>query len=151
MRFARLVTADAGAAQDIVQDALVAVLLRWKRLSADGGQDAYARRVVVNRRISWWRQVGRREQLVPAPELPPRPAGSAEEPEVDADQARRLLAALPQRQRAAVVLRFYEDLTFAEIGDLLGCPESTARSHVHRALQRLRTVLSPEDGHDRSR
>lgn len=48
-------------------------------------------------------------------------------------------------QRAAVVLRFYEDLTYAEIGKVLGCPEATARSHVHRALAALRGRLSPGD------
>ena len=60
-------------------------------------------------------------------------------------QARRLLAGLPARQRAAVALRFYDDLAFAEIGLILDCPESTARSYVHRALERLRAQLK-EDG-----
>ena len=59
--------------------------------------------------------------------------------------ARRLLAGLPARQRAAVALRFYDDLAFAEIAMILDCPESTARSYVHRALERLRAQLK-EDG-----
>ena len=58
-----------------------------------------------------------------------------------ADEALRLCGELPPLQRAAVVLRFYEDRSFAEIGDILGCPEATARSHVHRALATLRTRL----------
>ena len=59
----------------------------------------------------------------------------------DADVARRLLATLPARQRAAVALRFYDDLPFAEIGRILDCTESTARSYVHRALGQLREQL----------
>ena len=59
----------------------------------------------------------------------------------DADQALRLCGELPPMQRAAVVLRFYEDRSFAEIARILGCPEGTARSHVHRALQALRAKL----------
>jgi RNA polymerase sigma factor (sigma-70 family) len=61
--------------------------------------------------------------------------------------ARRLLAGLPARQRAAVALRFYDDLAFAEIATILDCPESTARSYVHRALERLRAQLEA-DGDD---
>ena len=63
----------------------------------------------------------------------------------DADLARRLLAGLPARQRAAVALRFYDDLAFAEIATVLDCPESTARSYVHRALERLRNQLRESD------
>ncbi len=63
----------------------------------------------------------------------------------DADHAWALCAELPPPQRAAVVLRFYEDLPFAEIGRILGCPESTARSHVHRALAALRQRLATEE------
>ena len=60
---------------------------------------------------------------------------------VNADEAWRLFTSLPAQQRAAVVLRFYQDLSFAEIGAALGCPEATARSHVHRALAVLRVRL----------
>ena len=63
----------------------------------------------------------------------------------DADHAWRLCSELPPQQRAAVVLRFYEDLSFAEIAGILDCPESTARSHVHRALGTLRARLAAEE------
>ena len=59
----------------------------------------------------------------------------------DIDEALRLCGTLPPVQRAAVVLRFYEDRSFAEIGQILGCAEATARSHVHRALVSLRAQL----------
>jgi RNA polymerase sigma-70 factor (sigma-E family) len=145
--FATAVTGDREAARDAVQDALVAVYLRWRRLVAGGEPDAYARRIIVNRHISWWRRLGRRERLT-AFEID---HGTAAEPAqdrlADADLARRLLAELPARQRAAVALRFYDDLPFAEIAAILDCPESTARSYVHRALVRLRSKLSEtEDG-----
>ena len=65
----------------------------------------------------------------------------------DAIVADRLLHSLPVKQRAAVALRYLDDLSFAEIAEILGCPESTARSHVHRALTRLRTEL--EADHER--
>lgn len=143
LRLARLVGHDAHGAADAVQDALLAVLVRWRRLGEPGAADAYARRVVVNHRISWWRRIGRRETLVADADDGPLPYG--DEHPTDAVLARRLLRELPSRQRAAVVLRFFDDLSFAEIADLLDCPEATARSHVHRALARLRTLLPEEE------
>ncbi|WP_152362008.1 SigE family RNA polymerase sigma factor [Microlunatus speluncae] len=150
--FAHMVTGSGHDAADAVQDALVAVYPRWRRLQADDsegrsfGADAYARRVIVNRTVSWWRKFTRREYLVDAAELPPvrapgviesDPAGQVS----DSILARQLLGTLPTKQRAAVVLRFYDDLPFAEIADILRCTESTARSYVHRALAALRDRL----------
>ena len=143
--FATAVTGNREAARDAVQDALVAVYLRWRRLVARGEPDAYARRIIVNRHISWWRRLGRRERLTAFDDHSGSTTEAAEDRVVDADVARRLLAGLPARQRAAVALRFYDDLAFAEIGLILDCPESTARSYVHRALERLRAQLK-EDG-----
>lgn len=145
--FATAVTGNREAARDLVQDALVAVYPRWTRLVAGGEPDAYARRVIVNRHISWWRRLGRRERLTAFDVDPPVAAAAAQDGLADAELARRLLAGLPALQRAAVALRFYDDLAFAEIAAVLDCTESTARSHVHRALARLRTELS-EDSDD---
>ena len=154
LTFATAVTGNRESAHDAVQDALVAVFVRWNRLIAKGDPDAYARRVIINRHISWWRRLGRRERLtafgvdhgtdragaVSSPGgSPPEPPG--DQRIADADVARRLLATLPARQRAAVALRFYDDLPFAEIGQILDCTESTARSYVHRALGQLREQL----------
>ena len=139
--FATAVTGDREAARDAVQDALVAVYLRWHRLIAGGEPDAYARRIIVNRHISWWRRLGRRERLTAFEVDSGGVAEPAQDGLADTDLARRLLAGLPARQRAAVALRFYDDLAFAEIAAVLDCTESTARSYVHRALQRLRTEL----------
>jgi RNA polymerase sigma-70 factor (sigma-E family) len=145
--FATAVTGDREAARDAVQDALVAVYLRWRRLVAGGEPDAYARRVIVNRHISWWRRLGRRERLTAFDHHFGPAADAAQDRLADTDMARRLLAGLPARQRAAVALRFYDDLAFAEIATILDCPESTARSYVHRALKLLRAQLEA-DGDD---
>jgi RNA polymerase sigma-70 factor (sigma-E family) len=139
--FATAVTGNREAARDAVQDALVAVYLRWRRLVAVGEPDAYARRIIVNRHISWWRKLGRRERLTAFDIDHPTAVAPAQDGLADAELARRLLAELPARQRAAVALRFYDDLAFAEIAAILDCPESTARSYVHRALARLRSQL----------
>ncbi len=143
MRFALAVTGNPAQAADAVQDAMLAVFPRWHRLAEPGAADAYARRVIVNHRISWWRRIGRREASLDS-------AGPAAAPEHDLGDvilAERLLRTLPARQRAAVVLRYLDDLDFAQIGTILGCPESTARSHVHRALRRLRELVGED--HDR--
>jgi RNA polymerase sigma factor (sigma-70 family) len=66
----------------------------------------------------------------------------------DVDRVWRLCASLPPNQRASVVLRFYEDLTYREIAAVLDCPEATARSHVHRALATLRTTIEQETSHE---
>ncbi|GAB3754042.1 SigE family RNA polymerase sigma factor [Microlunatus parietis] len=158
--FAHMVTGSGHDAADAVQDALVAVCPRWHRLRepTPGGRtigaDAYARRVIVNRTVSWWRKFTRREYLVDAVELPPadrpdRAEGDPSGPVSDAVVARQLLGTLPTKQRAAVVLRFYDDLPFAEIAEILHCTESTARSYVHRALAALRGRLGelPEPPH----
>ena len=143
-RFAVATIGNRHDASDAVQDAMVAVYPRWRRLAGPGAADAYARRVIVNHRITWWRRIGRRESLVDGPEI--GAGGPAPGDAGDVVFAHRLLRSLPRQQRAAVVLRFLDDLNFAEIADILGCTESTARSHVHRALTRLREQLG--DDHD---
>lgn len=142
LRFAYLITRNREDAHDAVQDALTGLYPRWRQISARGDVDAYVRRSIVNAHVSAWRKV-RRLYPVPDPELSsaaPSVPDSADHL-ADADQALRLCGELPPVQRAAVVLRFYEDRTFAEIAAILGCPEGTARSHVHRALQSLRAKL----------
>ena len=143
--FATAVTGDREAARDAVQDALVAVYLRWRRLIVGGEPDAYARRIIVNRHISWWRRLGRRERLTAFEVDHAALTEPTQEGMADTLLARRLLAGLPARQRAAVALRFYDDLAFAEIATVLDCTESTARSYVHRALERLRSQLRESD------
>ena len=137
-RFAYLVCHNVDDARDLVQDALLGLYPRWTKVCAGGNPDAYVKRSIVNASISRWRRTGR-EQATDEPDLgasvPDHAVGVT-----DAQVAWRLCATLPPLQRAAVVLRFYDDLDYPAIAGILGCAEATARSHVHRALTRLRTT-----------
>ncbi|MFP5415304.1 MAG: RNA polymerase sigma factor [Actinomycetes bacterium] len=146
-RFAYLVTRDRDESQDAVQDALVGLYPRFDRVRAGGDVDAYVHRSIVNAAVSSWRKGRRRATPVERPEDHAAPATTGFADEVaDADEAWRLCATLPPDQRAAVVLRYWDGRSFAEIAESLGCAEATARSHVHRALSRLRTRLEERHG-----
>lgn len=142
LRFAYLITRNHDDAHDAVQEALTGLYPRWRQVSARGDVDAYVRRSIVNAHVSAWRKVRRLfptaepELASTAPVVP-----DAADAVADAEVALRLCGELPPVQRAAVVLRFYEDRSFAEIAGILGCAEPTARSHVHRALAALRRQL----------
>jgi RNA polymerase sigma-70 factor (sigma-E family) len=148
LRFAYILTGDRTLAEDAVQDALTTACARWSRVSRADDPEAYVKRMVVNAHISWWRRFRKREAPAAEPSrtAPPSPDGTAAR--ADAEAIWALCATLPDRQRAAVVLRFYEDLSYAEIAALLHCAEATARSHVHRALAVLKTTLSKEGAED---
>lgn len=141
LRFAYLVTRDSDTAQDAVQEALASACARWARISRTDDPEAYVRRMVANAHISWWRRFGRRESPVAEVRLD-GPVDGSRLPEHDA--AWQLCATLPRKQRAAVVLRFYEDRSYSEIAEILACSEVTVRSQVHRALAALRARLESE-------
>jgi RNA polymerase sigma-70 factor (sigma-E family) len=138
LRFAYLVLRDGDAAREAVQDALTSACAKWSRISVADDPDAYVRRMVVNAHTSRWRRSAKREVLVAEVKVP----GHVDESRLPEQEAVwQLCATLPTQQRAAVVLRFYEDLSYAEIAQILHCTEPTARSHVHRALAKLREQL----------
>jgi RNA polymerase sigma-70 factor (sigma-E family) len=141
-RFAYLTSGSADDAADLVQEALAHVFPRWAALAARGTAKVYVRRAIVNTAISRWRKDRR---LLTGGTAEPAPVADSSQRQADSDQAWSLCAGLPPQQRAAVVLRFYEDLPFAEIARVLDCPESTARSHVHRALASLRVRLTASE------
>jgi RNA polymerase sigma-70 factor (sigma-E family) len=141
-RFAYLTTGSTDDAADLVQEALARAFPRWASLSARGTAEAYVRRSIVNASISRWRKEHR---VITGTGHDPAPTTDSSQTLADSDEAWTLCAGLPPQQRAAVVLRFYEDFSFAEIARVLGCPESTARSHVHRALGVLRTRLTDSE------
>ena len=143
-RFAYLVARNAEDARDLVQEALMGLYPRWGGVSAGGNVDAYVKRSIVNASISRWRRTGREQVSDELPGSTPDHAAGV----TDAELAWRLCETPPPVQRAAVVLRFYDDLDYADIAGILGCAEATARSHVHRALTRLRTQLIEEESHD---
>ncbi len=133
LRLAVLLTGDHHRAEDLVQEALTKIALRWRRLRSQS-PDAYARRVLVRDNISWWRR-HRREQ-VSAVEVPPAASGEAA---VDRRLVlARALAGLTAGQRSAVVLRFYDDLSERETAAAMGVSLGTVKSQTHLALRRLR-------------
>lgn len=145
LRFGYLVTGSTDAADDAVQTALTQALASWERVSRAGNPERYVRRMIANAHVSGWRSFGRR--VSPVAEVRDGP-GRGRDPAdalVHHDAVWRVCRALPERQRAAVVLRFYEDLDYAEIAVTLGCGEATVRSYVHRALATLRIELQRQE------
>jgi RNA polymerase sigma-70 factor (sigma-E family) len=142
LRVAVLLTGDWHAAEDLVQSSLAKLYRAWPAVDqVSGYPDAYLRRIMVNTQRSWWRARWRRE--TPVAQLPDHP-GRGE----DADQRalavsiRQALLRLSARQRAVLVLRYYEDLTEAEIASLLGCSAGSVKAHAHRGLRALRGELT---------
>jgi RNA polymerase sigma-70 factor (sigma-E family) len=131
LRTAYLLSGDRGRAEDLVQEALVKVAVRWSRL-ASGSPEAYARRIIYRDNVSFWR---RRHDVLLA-ELPEGTAPAPEsEPRLMVVSA---LAQLAPRQRAVLVLRYFEDLTEAQTADVLGISVGTVKSQASNALARLR-------------
>jgi RNA polymerase sigma-70 factor (sigma-E family) len=137
LRLAYVLTGSRADAEDVVQDALSRALPRWSRISTLDDPDAYVRRMVVNAHVSWWRTMRRRE--VPVETV--RDGPSTEE----RDRMWRACQALPPDQRTAIVLRFYEDLDYAEIAALTGVREGSVRSRVSRGVAALRHELGDDD------
>jgi len=147
LRLAYTLTGNAADAEDVVQEALARALPRWERISRVDNVDAYVRRMVVNAHTSWWRRFRRRES--PVAELRDSVGeGAVEGPGVGFDEHRRIwlaCQALPEPQRTAIVLRYYEQLEYAEIADLTGVREGSVRSRVSRGLATLRTSMGDDD------
>lgn len=139
LRFGYALTGNPHDASDLVQDTLIKVGLRWGRIEAgDGGVDAYVRRAMANGRISKWRR-HRRESLVA--ELPDHVAATTDR--LDNEPLWQALRDLPPRQRAVIVLRYYEDLSESEIAATLGIAAGTVKSQASKAMATLRTRLTP--------
>lgn len=143
LRFARLLTGNPDDAADLVQEALTNLFPRWERVAATGDPEPYVKRSIVNSRNTGWRR--HRERPAGDPSELDGAAADPAEAWTDGEVFGRLFATLPPRQRAALILRFYEDLDFAAIARQLGCAEPAARSLVHRALADLRTRLPGRD------
>jgi RNA polymerase sigma-70 factor (sigma-E family) len=143
IRYATVVTWDAHLAEDITQDVLVRARARWGRISRLDAPELYVKRMVVNEFLSWRRRRAATTVPLSGEELARvGPAGPDRMAELDErDVVLRLIATLPPKQRAAIALRYYEDLTDEEIADILGCRAVTVRSHISRALATLRSAL----------
>jgi len=138
LRFAAVLTGDAGLAEDVLQEVLFRATARWDSIGRMDQPRGYVRRMIVNEYLSWrrrsWRSV---------------PAGTGEDvsdrqaPDIGAEVVQRHallaeLARLPGRQRAVIVLRYYEGLPDAEVAHVLGCRPATVRGYAARALAALR-------------
>ena len=134
LRSAYLLTLDNGRAEDLVQEALVKVAGRWGRLR-DQQPEAYARQVIYRDNVSWWRR-HRRERLTDAP--PERAVTGTGQLAESRLMLRAALGRLTERQRAVLVMRYFDDLSEAETARLLGVAVGTVKSQTHAALRRLR-------------
>ena len=140
MAAAMSLTGNRHDAEDLVQDTVAKVLVHWGRVERADSADAYVRKVMVNTFVSGRRRRSSREvvshELVTADRVAQRPGGTAS-PE-DRDEMWTLLATLTPRQRAVLVLRYYDDLPDAAIAEVLGCSAVSVRVTAHKALARLR-------------
>lgn len=136
MAVAILLTGDRHRGEELLQDCLVRLYVRWRR-AALTDPHAYLRRMLVNGNVSWWR---RRQRELPTAE-PPDHADPRSGPYEQDEELRRALMSLPRRQRAVVVLRHYEDLTEKAVAAALGCSVGTVKSQHSRAMTRLRAAL----------
>jgi RNA polymerase sigma-70 factor (sigma-E family) len=143
-RLAYLLTGDLDEADDLLQSAYAKVLPRWHKISTYDSPEAYMHRVMVNLRTSWWRRTRNREW--PTDEIPEASWRAGTPGEEDAAvESQALLAslrALPERQRAAVVLRHWCDLSEAQTADVMKCTVGTVKSNASRGLAHLRAALA---------
>ncbi len=131
VRLAALVTQDRAAAEELAQDAFTRMFRTWSRVE---NPEAYLRTTLMNTCHNWRRRAGVREAKLPL-------LAGATSVELGADELADALAALPFRQRAVIVLRYYGGLSEAEIGEALGCRNGTVKSLAARALARLERVI----------
>lgn len=136
LRLALLLVGDRAAAEDLLQDVLERLYMAWPRVT---DPDAYARRALANAATNRWRYRSRRPEVPLTVDHDIAVAGP--EP-TDRDVLLAALATLPQGQRAAVVLRFFEDLSVEQVAVALGCSTGTVKSQTARALPRLRELLT---------
>ncbi len=143
LRLAYLLTGSEHVAEELVQDCLVELYARWRRVSRLGDPHAYVRRMLANGNVSRWRRT-RRERLVDVLPESGAAGGAYGEPQQERDQAaqlRQALLRLPPGQRAVAVLRHFEDLSEKQVAEVLGCSVGTVKSQNAKALAALRRHL----------
>jgi RNA polymerase sigma-70 factor (sigma-E family) len=137
LRAAQAMTGNRADAEDLLQATLVKAYQSWDRIDDPAALDTYVRRVMVNTHISGWRR--RRVDEYPTDELPDAPTGEDPTGESDLhDVVQRAIDRLPRQMRAAVMLRYYDDLTEPEVAAALGVSVGTVKSTVARAVAKLR-------------
>jgi RNA polymerase sigma-70 factor (sigma-E family) len=138
VRLAFGLTGDRWLAEDLAQTALASAYASWWRVRRADDPDAYVRRILINASKSRWRRNRVAEQPAAPPAEVPDPAADPATTVGDRSALLAALGTLPPRQRAVVVLRYWEDLSDAQAAALLGCSASTVRSQAARALAKLR-------------
>jgi RNA polymerase sigma-70 factor (sigma-E family) len=143
VRFAFLLTSDHHTAEDLVQTALAKTFLTWDRLRDRGAVDSYVRRIIVNENTSMWRRAWKRRERT-SEILPDR---GTVDPDVETRDAMwKVVQSLPPRQRATVVLRYYEDLSEADTAAVLGCSVGNVKSQTSRGLAAMRAAVTADPG-----
>jgi RNA polymerase sigma-70 factor (sigma-E family) len=146
VRLAQLLLDDVGSSEEVVQDAFVALQLRWRTIREPEKAAAWLRSTVLNGARSQLRRRRVRERLLPrggVSDGPPADRGA-----LAADEHRRVVAALrqlPRRQQEALVLRFYLELSERETADAMGVSAGSVKTHVHRGLAALTPLLEEDD------
>jgi RNA polymerase sigma-70 factor (sigma-E family) len=143
LRFAAVLAGDLATAEDLAQEVLIRAYSRWDRIGGLDRPEAYVRKMMLNEYLSWRRRSSRQ---VPAGATDIESVGAARDHAAEYTEREALLGELgklPRRQRAVLVLRYYEDRCDAEIAELLGCSAGTVRSHASRALAALRVEMTP--------
>lgn len=139
-RLAYLLAGSPSGAEDLLQTTLEKAYVKWSRIQQLDHPEAYVRKMLANTAASGGRRAWRGER--PTEELPERLDGSDEVPVLDRALLWPLVCALPARQRAVIVLRYYEDLTEAQIGEVLGCAPGTVKSQASAAMATLKRALA---------
>jgi RNA polymerase sigma-70 factor (sigma-E family) len=137
-RTAYLLTGERGEAEDLLQTALANTYLAWSRIRDRGATEAYVRRAMVNAAPRGWR---RRDRTVLTDEPPARAHDGGLDGHAERAQVWAAVCELPPRMRATLVLRYYEDLSEAEVAAALDCSVGSVKSQTHHALKRLRAAL----------
>ncbi|ASW56918.1 SigE family RNA polymerase sigma factor [Plantactinospora sp. KBS50] len=142
LRTAYLLTGSRHAAEDLVQSALIRAMRRWSRVEEPM---AYLRQIMVNERVNLWRRLSSREFLAGVTgswRLRDAPARDLAEDVAQRDEVLAALRGLPPRMRAVLVLRYWNDLSEAQIASTLNCSAGSVKSQLSRGLARLRRALS---------
>jgi RNA polymerase sigma-70 factor (sigma-E family) len=139
LRFAYVISRDATAAEDLVQESFVRIYRAWRRAEEEG-LDAYARRTIVNLNHSRFRRLVRERRALSAMD----PIVGHGEPSLGRDELWAALGVLTEQQRACVALRYYEGLTEPETARVLGISVGSVKRQVHRAMEKLRKKVGEE-------
>jgi RNA polymerase sigma-70 factor (sigma-E family) len=144
LRFAGVLTADRGLAEDVVQEVLIRTSKRWDRIGQLDRPELYVRKMIVNEYLSWRRRSWRLLPGGTAAEVDDRVTPDHAGQLAERDALLTELGKLPRRQRAVLVLRYYEGLSDPDIAEVLGCTPGTVRGYASRGLAALRVELTPQ-------